>query len=222
MQKFDTTGPVSVVLDIPAGSVRLIATDRADTVVEVLAADASKKRDAKAAEQTTVECRDGVLRIATAEAGKVLGSSGSLQVTIELPAGSHVEGKAGAAELYTTGRLGDLAFEGGYRTVEIDEAASARLKVHMGEVSIGRLTGPAQIHNGKGDITVAEAVSGTVEVSTDMGNLSVAAAHGVSATLDAGTSYGRVSNSLRNADGAAAALNIKATTSHGGITATSR
>ncbi|MGW2948111.1 hypothetical protein ACWDAF_41655, partial [Streptomyces sp. NPDC001226] len=61
MQRFDTPAPVSAVLDIPAGRIRLIAADRADTVVEVLPVDASKGRDVKAAEQTTVEFADGVL-----------------------------------------------------------------------------------------------------------------------------------------------------------------
>jgi MDMPI C-terminal domain len=39
MQKYDTPAPVTAVLDIPAGRVRLIAADRADTTVEVLPAD---------------------------------------------------------------------------------------------------------------------------------------------------------------------------------------
>ena len=63
MQKFDTPAPISAVLDIPAGRIQFIAADRADTTVEVLPADASKSRDVKAAEQTTVEYADGVLRI---------------------------------------------------------------------------------------------------------------------------------------------------------------
>ncbi|WP_435737624.1 hypothetical protein V5D56_03190 [Cellulosimicrobium sp. PMB13] len=49
--------------------------------------------------------------------------------------------------------------------------------------------------------------------------MSVDAAPGVSASLDAGTSYGRVSNALRN-DGAAT-LEIRATTTQGSITARS-
>ncbi|GAA3079714.1 hypothetical protein GCM10020000_76830 [Streptomyces olivoverticillatus] len=50
--------------------------------------------------------------------------------------------------------------------------------------------------------------------------MSVGAAAGVSASLDAGTSYGRIHNALKNADGAAE-LNIHATTSHGNIDARS-
>ncbi|ACU76300.1 conserved hypothetical protein [Catenulispora acidiphila DSM 44928] len=218
-QKYTTTSPVSVNLDIPAGSVHLIAGDRTDTIVEVLPADSSKRRDVKAAQQIGVEYRDGVLSIAAADANRLLGSSGAVRVTIQLPTGSRLEGKAGAAELHSTGRLGEVSFDGGYGSVSVEEAASAYLTVHTGDVRISRLAGPAQIRNGKGDITIAEAHAGRVELHADMGNLSVAAAHGVSGVLDAGTASGRIANALYNAEGAAAALSIKATTSLGDITA---
>ena len=54
-----------------------------------------------------------------------------------------------------------------------------------------------------------------------MGNVTVVAAPGASATLDAGTGYGRVEHTLKNTEGAAAALKIHATTTHGDITARS-
>jgi len=221
MQNFATPGPVSVVLEIPAGAVRLVATERTDIVVDVQPADASKKRDVKAAEQTAIAFQDGVLSVTTAESHRVLGGSGALHVTIELPVGSRLDGKAGAAELHTTGRLGDVAFDGGYTVVSIEEAAGAVLKVHTGDVAINCLTGSAQIRNGKGDITIAEAHAAQVELRADMGNLSVTAAPGVSATLDADTAKGRITNTLRNTEGAAAGLAVKATTSHGDITAAS-
>ena len=128
MQKFDTPAPISAVLDIPAGRIQFIAADRADTTVEVLPANASKSRDVKAAEQTTVEYGDGVLRITAPTAkNQILGPSGSVEVTVQLPAGSRIEAKAASAELRGVGRLGDVAFEGAYGAVKIDEAASVRL-----------------------------------------------------------------------------------------------
>ncbi|MET4641075.1 DUF4097 and DUF4098 domain-containing protein YvlB [Streptomyces atratus] len=220
MQKFDTPAPISAVLDIPAGRIRFIAADRADTTVEVLPADASKGRDVKAAEQTEVAYADGVLRItASSPNSQLFGPSGSLEVTVQLPAGSRIEAKAAGAELRGVGRLGDVAFEGAYRRIKIDEAASVRLTALDGDVEVGRLGGPAEISTERGDIRIAEAVRGTVVLRTQSGDISVAVAAGVSATLDAGTDYGRVSNSLKN-DGAAE-LDIRAATSHGDITARS-
>ena len=222
MQKFDTTAPISAVLDIPAGRIRLIAADRTDTTVEVLPANASKGRDVKAAEQTTVEYADGVLRVSAAPAkNRILGNSGSVEVTIQVPTGSRVEGKAGAAEFRAVGRFGDIAFEGAYDAIKIDEAASLRLTAVAGDVTVGRLGGPAEISTAKGDIRIDEAVRGTVLLRTAMGDVSVGAAAGVSASLDAGTAYGRIANSLQNTEGASAALNIHATTAYGDITARS-
>ncbi|MFI1423062.1 DUF4097 family beta strand repeat-containing protein [Streptomyces sp. NPDC020731] len=220
--QFDTPTPVSVVLDIPAGRIRLIAADRADTVVEVLPADATKSRDTKAAERTRVEYGGGVLRIEGPPAkNQILGPSGSVEVTVRLPVGSRVEAKAAAAELRGVGRLGDVAFEGAQGPVKLDEAASVRLTVLAGDVSVGRLGGPAEISTQKGDIRVTEAVRGTVTLRTEHGDVSVGAARGVSASLDAGTGYGRVHNTLRNADGATAGLTVHATTAYGDITARS-
>ncbi|AEY86034.1 hypothetical protein AQJ11_34620 [Streptomyces corchorusii] len=220
MQKFDTAAPVTAVVDIPAGRVQFIASDRADTTVEIRPADPSKGRDAKAAEQTTVTYADGVLRI-TAPAGgnQLFGPSGSLEVTVQLPAGSGVEGKAAGAEFRGVGRLGDVAFDGAYRRIKVDEAASVRLTALDGDVEVGRLNGSADISTARGDIRISEAAHGTVVLRTQSGDISVTAADGVSATLDAETGRGRVHNALRN-DGTAA-LDIRATTSHGDISARS-
>ncbi|MER5446342.1 DUF4097 family beta strand repeat-containing protein [Streptomyces sp. NPDC002766] len=222
MQKFQTPTPVSTLLDIPAGRIQFIAADRADTVVEVRPADASKSRDLKAVEEIEVAYADGVLRIEAAPAkNRLLGNSGSVEVTVQLPAGSRIEGKSGAAELRGVGRLGEVVFEGGYRQVKLDEAAEVRLSVHDGDVAVGRLAGPAEISTQRGDIRIAEAAGGEVSLSTQKGDIEVAAAAGVSAVLDAGTGHGRISNSLKNSAGTDAALSIHATTSYGDITARS-
>ncbi|MEU5608284.1 DUF4097 family beta strand repeat-containing protein [Streptomyces sparsogenes] len=220
MQKFDTPAPITAVLDIPAGRVQFIAAPRVDTTVEVLPASPSKSRDVQTAEQTTVAFADGVLRIHTPEPkSQLFGGSGSVEVTVQLPAGSHVEARTAGSELRGVGRLGDVAFEGAYRRIKIDEAASVRLTATDGDVEVGRLGGPAEISTARGDIRIAEAVRGAVVLRTESGDISVTAAAGVSAALDAGTGYGRVSNSLKN-DGTAD-LDIRATTSHGDITARS-
>jgi DUF4097 and DUF4098 domain-containing protein YvlB len=219
MQKFDTPAPIAAVVDIPAGRVQFIAADRADTTVEVRPADASNGRDVKAAEQTTVGYDDGVLRIEAQAKNRYLGSSGSVEVTVQLPAGSRVEAKAASAEFRGVGRLGDVTFEGSQASIKLDEAASTRLTTLDGNVSVGRLGGAAQISTSRGDIQIAEAVHGTVVLRTEAGSISVGAAAGVSASLDAGTTYGRINNALRNTG--EAGLNIQATTAYGDITARS-
>jgi Putative adhesin len=218
MQKFDTPAPISAVLDIPAGRIQFIAADRADTTVEVRPANPAKSRDAKTAEQTTVAYADGILRV-TAPDNQVFGPSGSLEITVQLPTDSRIEAKAASTELRGVGRLGDVAFEGAYRQIKIDEAASVRLTATDGDVEVGRLNGPAEISTARGDIRINEAVRGTVVLRTQSGDITVGATAGASAALDAGTSHGRISNALKN-DGTVE-LDIRATTSDGDITARS-
>ncbi|MFD0207080.1 MULTISPECIES: DUF4097 family beta strand repeat-containing protein [Saccharothrix] len=220
MHTFDTPAPISALLDIPAGRVRFIADDRTDTAVEVRPADPAKGRDVKVAEQTAVEYADGVLRIKATAKNQLLGPSGFIDVTVRLPAGSRVEAKAASAEFRGVGRLGDVTFEGAHGSVELDQATGVHLTTHGGDVTVGRLDGSAEISTGKGDIRITEAVRGTVVLRTQAGQVSVGAAAGVSASLDAGTGYGRIHNALRNADGTAA-LNIHATTDYGDIVARS-
>ncbi|MEU4155005.1 DUF4097 family beta strand repeat-containing protein [Actinoplanes sp. NPDC026670] len=221
MQTFDTAAPITVVLDIPAGRIAVAAGDHSTTTVEVRPADPTKGRDVRAAGQTVVGYADGVLRIEAATAkNQIFGNSGSVDVTVHVPAGSRVEGRAAAAEFRAAGRLGELAFDTAQGPVVVEEAASARIEVAAGDVSVGRLTGPAEITVSKGDIRIAEAVRGSVVLRVRAGAIEVGAAAGVSAVLNAGVSYGRVDNRLKN-DGAAA-LEIHATSDYGDIVAHSR
>ncbi|MGF1429293.1 DUF4097 family beta strand repeat-containing protein [Kitasatospora sp. LaBMicrA B282] len=219
MHTFTTPAPISTVLDIPAGHIRFIATDRVDTTVEVRPVDTGKSRDVQAAEQTTVAYTDGILLIEAASAkNRILGSSGSVEVTVQLPAGSRVEAKAASADLRGVGRLGDVTFEAARATVELDEVAGVRVALQLGDVTIGRLGGDAHVTTQKGDLTITEATRGTVTLHTKLGDVQIGAARGTSASLDANTGLGSIRNSLDNTGGSATGLTIHATTGLGDIT----
>ncbi|MFI8255870.1 DUF4097 family beta strand repeat-containing protein [Streptomyces filamentosus] len=220
MQTFATIAPIAARIAVPAGHLRLIAADRADTTVDVRPADASKSRDVKAAGEVAVSFAGGVLEITAPEGeNRLFGASGVVEITVQLPAGSSVVAKTAAGELRGVGRLGDVAFDSAQGPVKLDEAATARLTLQDGDISVGRLGGSAELATARGDLRVAEATAGTVVLATRSGSITVGAARGTSAVLDAGTAYGRIANSLQNAEGKGAGLTIRATTSHGDITA---
>ncbi|CAM5401535.1 hypothetical protein SSPIM334S_06806 [Streptomyces spiroverticillatus] len=221
MQTFATATAVTAHLDLPAGSIRLIAADRTDTTVEVRPADPTKSRDTKAAEATTVTYADGVLRITAPQAKNSLSHPGAIEVTVQLPAGSHIAATTASADFRGVGRLGDVTYDSAHGSIKLDETAAARLTLQAGDIHVGRLNGTAQLTTAKGDLTITEAVQGEVTLRTEAGNITVTAARGTDATLDAGTSYGRIANSLQNSAGSAAKLTVHATTSYGNITARS-
>jgi hypothetical protein len=219
MHTFDTPAPIAAVLEVPAGRVQLIAADRTDTAVQIRPANPAKNRDVKAADHTTVDYTDGVLRIQAPAGNRYLGPTGAIEVTIQLPAGSRVEGKATSTQLRGVGRLGQIAFDGAYDQIKIDQAASVHLTAIAGDIEVGRLDGPADITTTQGDIHITQATTGTVTLRTQSGSITVGAAPGVSASLDAGTDHGRIDNALNNHG--ATQLDIHATTTQGNITARS-
>ena len=223
MQKFDTPAPISAVLDIPAGRIQFIAADRADTTVEVLPADASKSRDVKAAEQTTVAYADGVLRIDGRQAAKnrVLGPSGSVEVTVQLPAGSRVEAKAASAELRGVGRLGDVAFEGAHGHDQARRGRASASPSRRGDVTVGRLSGPGEISTRRATSASPRPCAARSRCAPSPASITVGAARGVSATLDAGTRYGRITTPSRTPTAPPPSSTIRATTTYGDITARS-
>lgn len=62
-----------------------------DAPAPITPADASNGRHVKVAEQTTAEYGDGVRRIEAPANSRILGSSGSIELTVQLPVGSPVE-----------------------------------------------------------------------------------------------------------------------------------
>ena len=63
MPKFETPQPIAITVDVILGDVKIIASDRADTVVEVRPSDPSKKDDVRAAQETEVDFVAGHLTV---------------------------------------------------------------------------------------------------------------------------------------------------------------
>ena len=62
MPTFDTPAPISVTVEFGVGDLRVTATDRTDTVVEVRPTESgAEASDVAAAEQTRVEYANGAL-----------------------------------------------------------------------------------------------------------------------------------------------------------------
>src|ERR1700674_3608984 len=97
MPTFDTPGPISVTVELGVGDLRIVASDRADTVVDVRPSNSSRKRDVTAAQQTRVEYADGRLLIKAPIRRSPFTfwrGSESIAVEIHVPAGSQLQAQA--------------------------------------------------------------------------------------------------------------------------------
>jgi hypothetical protein len=179
MSTFDTPEPISATITLARGDVRISAGDRGSTTVEVRPSDASEPDDRKLAELTRVEYADGRLLVKAPklQSWRLRSAGGSIDVTIELPAGSHVHGTAAWADFRCDGALGDCRLKTGLGSILVDRADTPSLKTGTGDITLDRATGHAEVAAGSGDVRV-RALDGTAVVKSSNGDTWVGAAGG--------------------------------------------
>jgi hypothetical protein len=172
MPTFDSPGPIAVAISLAMGDVRITAADRADTVVEVRPSDDHAK-SVKAAEQTTVEFAHGRLTVKTPKSlSSYLGRPGGVDVDIQLPSGSSLEGDTGMGDLTTDGRLGAVRFRSGMGELRISDTDSLSVSTGAGNVSAVSVNGDADITTGIGELRVG-AIAGTAVLKSSSGVIRV-------------------------------------------------
>ncbi len=171
MSHFETPEPISVVLELRAADVRVVAGDRADTIVEVRASDSSKRDDVTAAEQTRVEYADGTLLVKgprRLREWSPFSDGGSIDVDIELPSGSDVSGHTAAGSFRCTGSLGRCELKSSAGEIRVDRAARVKLST-AGDITLEQVTGDAELTTATGDVRVGE-IDGSAEVKNANGD----------------------------------------------------
>ncbi|HTQ19714.1 DUF4097 family beta strand repeat-containing protein [Mycobacterium sp.] len=230
MPTFETPAPIDVWIEAGGGSVRLLATDRADTVVAVRPCDESRSSDVWAAEHTRVDFRDRKLSVTGARRGMPLLRGGDTEIEIALPTGSRLHVSVASASMRAEGEFADLRFAGSSSEVEVDTvtgkikatsasgsftihvvAGSASIVTSSGNVTIGDIDGNLRFKAASGSLSV-DRLRGSVKSRTASGSVDVAAA--VRGAVSAHTSSGDVAVGV--AQGTAARLDI--TTGSGDVT----
>jgi hypothetical protein len=157
MPTFDTPEPISATIDVAVGDVRISAGDRSATVVDVRPSDPSNDEDVKAAELTRVEhANEQLLVKAPKQRSWLSRGGGSIDVTIELPAGSHAHGAGQSTDFRCDGRLGDCRIKTGLGHIQLDRADTLSLKSGIGDISVDRATGHAEVTAGSGDVRLCD------------------------------------------------------------------
>ncbi|QJY44852.1 DUF4097 family beta strand repeat-containing protein [Pseudonocardia broussonetiae] len=217
MPVFATPGPISATIELAAGDVQIVATDRTDTSVEVGPTDASDDSDVTAARQTRVEYADGVLTV-RGPRGRALDfsrKSRSVHVLVELPTGSQVHATLSAADVRSTGVLAQCRLSASVGHFRLDRTGPLRLRTSGGHVSVEAVDGDAEVTTGSGRVriggvtgtAVVENSNGDTEIGTVDGDLRVRSANGdigvdrAGARVEARTSNGsiRVGEAVRDA-----------------------
>ncbi|GAA4909696.1 DUF4097 domain-containing protein [Streptomyces coeruleoprunus] len=205
MPEFDTPEPISATLEFDIGAVRIVAGKRTTTVVEIRPTDPAEENDVRVAQQTAVSCRDGRLLVKGPRKRSLFGRSGSIEVTVELPAGSDVLGNSPMADFLCEGRLGECRLKTSVGDFRVAEAAAVNLRTPHGTIAVDRVTGDAEITGG-GRIDIGE-IGGTAVVRNLNGDTTIGE---ITGELRASSSYGPISVGVAHAG-------VDAKSAHGGI-----
>ncbi|MFD5743331.1 DUF4097 domain-containing protein [Streptomyces massasporeus] len=203
MPSFDTPEPISATAHVEAGSIQFTAGDRADTVVEVHPRDPKKDLDVRAADQTEVTYAGGALTVRTPKSG-LFGRTGTVDVTVELPTGSHVDTTGSWTQVLGEGRLGEVRVKTSSGDVRFDATGPLKLTASHGSITVGRVDGAAEITTSSGSLRV-----GLVDGPAVLKN-----SHGTT-TVDVATGELRVSGANGDIEIRRAEDAVTATTAHG-------
>ena len=208
---FETPEPISAELNIEFGSARVYAGDRRTTVVEVRPSNNGRRADLEAAEATRVQFADGRLEV-RAPAAKpwrlgLLGKPGGIEVVIQLPRGSQVQGSTAYGDFDAEGPLGACEFKTSYGTLRVEDASVLTLRTNAGNITAGRVSGAAELVTSWGDLRIGE-TSAPATLKTSGGDIrveragegitartaygAIQVAHAVRGQFDLTTSYGDV------------------------------
>jgi hypothetical protein len=224
MPTFQTPEPILAVVEVVAGSVRLIATDRDDTTVEVRPHNPDRASDVRVAEQARVELHNGELIVSAGRKILSLGRGGAVNIDIELPSRSRLHASSASAQVRADGAYGDCRLASASGDMRVDSAmgnlkadtSSGKIAVQnangdvsissaSGSATIGRLDGELKFQAASGALTVDE-LRGIVVARTASGGVSIASAVNGAVSVQSGS--GEVEVGI--AEGTAARLDLRA------------
>lgn len=221
MPGFDTPHPIAANVEVSAGEIRLVASDRTDTTVEVRPRDESHSQDVKAADHVGIDFRNGKLSVVSRR-GFSLPRRGAVVVDIALPSGSRPTVSTASANVDLDGEFGDCRFASasGHLTVGT-VVGKVKADTASGDITVNVLRGAAEVATASGNVWLDElegavkfrAASGSLRVGHLQGTLNAQAASGevavataVRGDISAQTSSGEVAVGI--AEGTAAQLDL--------------
>lgn len=178
MPSYPTPEPIVAHIEVVAGSVRLTAGDRDDTVVDVRPRDPSRGSDVRAAENARVEFGNGRLTITAGPKILAIGRGGAVDVDIALPSRSRLQASTASADVYADGLLGDCRFSSASGRVSLDAIeGDVKADTASGDVGANSVLGCVSISTASGD-AVLEAIDGELNFQAASGGLTVGVLRG--------------------------------------------
>jgi hypothetical protein len=167
MSVFTTPEPITATVTTAGARVRVVASERPDTVVRVEPVDSANSSDVKVAEKTKVGFSAGELSVKTTKSGA---KDGSVAITVERPAGSQLVLSTAWTDVHAEGPLGDCKIDMSSGRVRLDRVAALRGNLAAGEVAVGHVGGTVEIEGGAAGVRIGD-VEGVVRYAGSSGKV---------------------------------------------------
>ncbi|MEU3621955.1 hypothetical protein BS329_01235 [Amycolatopsis coloradensis] len=157
-----------------------------------------------------LEVRAGAAAVTvTGSAGRADILTGSGDVGLERADGSAIV-RTGTGDIKLGPTLSGLQLRTGSGHVEASSVSgSATVATGTGNVWLGEVAGEVLARTGSGDLSVADAASGSLELTTGSGEVRVGIRGGVAAEIDLSSTTGSVSSELDVAESAPSEVSLK-------------
>jgi len=201
MPTYNTPTPIDLAINLPVGAIEVFASDRVDTVVTVSPTNPAKAVDRRGAEETKVDFDGERLTITGPKPRfRVIGPTESVDVKVELPAGSRLTAEISVGGVRAVGRLGapgavevdstgDLWLHAGHGNVTLGTAEGGiEITADHGQIRVGTVIGDAILKASHGSIMVGES-GGDLDAKLSYGDLEIAKSL---ASVSAKTAYGSI------------------------------
>jgi hypothetical protein len=170
LNTFATPEPITTVVSFTAADVRVNATQRTETTVEVQPADPADATDVAAAERARVTYSNG--RLTLKDRSNLRSLPGRITVTIELPSGSALEISVRDGLLTGQGRLGVVEAHVSQGDIHLDRIGASRLATDSGDITVAASGDPSTLVTSCGQIKLGES-TGTTTISSGDGDITV-------------------------------------------------
>jgi DUF4097 and DUF4098 domain-containing protein YvlB len=187
MPTFNTPSPIDLALNVQVGAIEVFASDRTDTVVTVSPTNPTKAVDKRGAEETKVDFDGQRITIAGPRPRfNFIGPTESIDVKVELPAGSRLTAEIAVGLVRTVGRLGATRIKNSTGAVDVDTTGDLWLRAGHGNATVGTADGGVEITADHGNVRVGT-ITGDAVLKSSHGTVMVGESGG---DLDAKLSYG--------------------------------
>lgn len=165
VRTLETPAPVRLYVENGSGRVVVVATVTSTTHVRVAGA--------RAEEATITHDRDKVSVLAPRWRAGLFRGDQSLDIEVEVPAGSQLVVKSGSADIDVTGEVATTRIKAGSAGVRLDRVAdTAVIDTGSGDVAIAAVTGDVRIRSGSGDVVV-DSAGGVASISSGSGDIRI-------------------------------------------------